>query len=643
MFDTIGSVFMRIPFTLTQNELEDIDVLTLKMRYDDGFVAYINGVEVARTNAPEVAVPGWNATAADQHADPDATVLQEFYIPEHIRDLQAGDNLLAIQGLNTSLTSSDFLVSPELEVGELTGTAAADPGAVAYDGAVDLTGTAQVSARVLDGGKWSALTEATFVFPGLADSLRITEIMYHPQDPPSGNPDAEFIELKNVGTGAVNLVNTRFTEGIHFTFPDMQLDPGDSVIVVRDPSAFASHYPAFSGVIAGEYTGSLANDGERIRLEDPAGVEILDFRYSDGWYRITDGEGFSLTIADGAGGDKNRWGQKDGWRPSTFSGGSPGEDDGTGVPEPGAIVINEVLAHSHTDNPDWIELHNTTGGAINIGGWYLSDDPDDLMKYRIATGISIPAGGYVVLAEDTHFGTAFALSENGETVFLSSALGGVLTGYRVEEDFGASESNVAFGRYEKSTGAINFVAMSTNTPGVGNAYPKVGPVVINEIMYHPASADENEEYIELHNVTGLPVVLGQYDADRDETVAWRFTDGIVFTFPLDTTIPANGYLLVVKDPTRFGAAYSAAGGVTVLGPYDGQLSNAGERLELSMPGDVDGQGERQYIRIDRVNYDDADPWPTGPDGGGTSLTRRQPGEYGNDVANWADASPSPGK
>jgi len=62
-----------------------------------------------------------------------------------------------------------------------------------------------------------------------------------------------------------------------------------------------------------------------------------------------------------------------------------------------------------------------------------------------------------------------------------------------------------------------------------------------------------------------------------------------------------------------------------------------------MPGDVDGQGERQYIRIDRVNYDDADPWPTGPDGGGTSLTRRQPGEYGNDVANWADASPSPGK
>jgi hypothetical protein len=53
-------------------------------------------------------------------------------------------------------------------------------------------------------------------------------------------------------------------------------------------------------------------------------------------------------------------------------------------------------------------------------------------------------------------------------------------------------------------------------------------------------------------------------------------------------------------------------------------------------------GVRQYIRIDRVNYDDQAPWPTGPDGGGLSLTRVDPYLYGNDVINWDANTPSPG-
>ena len=86
--------------------------------------------------------------------------------------------------------------------------------------------------------------------------------------------------------------------------------------------------------------------------------------------------------------------------------------------------------------------------------------------------------------------TAFALSENGETVYLRSPAG---TGYIQQEDFDASLPDVAFGRHEKSTGTFNFVAMSVNTPGASyegapNAYPKVDPIVINEIMYHPTDA-----------------------------------------------------------------------------------------------------------------------------------------------------------
>jgi hypothetical protein len=51
---------------------------------------------------------------------------------------------------------------------------------------------------------------------------------------------------------------------------------------------------------------------------------------------------------------------------------------------------------------------------------------------------------------------------------------------------------------------------------------------------------------------------------------------------------------------------------------------------------------RQYIRIDRVNYDDVAPWPTTPDGAGDALARKITTDYGNDVDNWQADSPSPG-
>jgi len=110
---------------------------------------------------------------------------------------------------------------------------------------------------------------------------------------------------------------------------------------------------------------------------------------------------------------------------------------------------------------------------------------------------------------------------------------------------------------------------------------------------------------------------------------------------------------VVKDKTAFSARYGVMPpDVQVVGGYDGWLSNSGERLQIGMPGDLDDEGTRQYVRIDRVTYSDGshpedcpggiDLWPAGPDGGGKSLSRKVSAAYGNDVANWKAATPSPG-
>ena len=625
--------------TLTLSNVSAITSLNLGLRRDDGAVVYINGQEVRRDNIDPgpVTYQSWaNATVG-------STAESTYYaLQVDPSVLLEGDNVIAVEIHQSHATSSDISFDMEL-VAQVSGTPSS---------AILLEATTQISSRVLDGSSWSALNEAVFAVDPILESLRISELMYHPQNDTNGLPNAEYIEFQNIGTNALNLNLARLTKGVDFTFPSLVVQPGDYVIVVRDEAAFATAYPGFSGVIAGAWDVGdlLADSGEKIRLKDAIGSVVHDFKYKDSWYEITDGQGFSLTIRDPAAADLALWGQKAGWRPSAASGGSPGYDDSGQVPALGSIIINEVLAHSHATAPDWIELHNTTAGEINMGGWFLSDDNSggtNSTKYEVPPGTTLPAGGYLVFQEDTSFGNTngpgchipFGLSEGGDQVYLLSGNNGQVTGYAEEESFGASESGVAFGRYHKvSTDSYNFVAMSVNTPGAANAYPKVGPVVISQIMYNPSvqSGDtygnDEYEYVELHNITASPVSLQFEDVLLGMDVPWRFTDGIDYTFPRGTTLPAGGSIVVARNLAAYAERHGSSTGI--FGPYEGKLSNDGEKLDLSMPGDQEEGELRYYIRVDRVNYNDKAPWPVEADGMGNALDRIYDDLYGNDVANW---------
>jgi len=492
--------------------------------------------------------------------------------------------------------------------------------------------------------------------------LRITEIMYNPAEGGAfDSQEYEYIELKNISTAPLPLTGVKFTDGISFELPGITLAAGEYVIVAKNQDAFAERYIVPEGAqVLSPYDGLLSNSGENLKLDDSTNSTILEFEYNDGWYDITDGMGFSLTIKDPTGTDLDRWDSKSLWRPSADAGGSPGRDDTGELPSLGEVVINELLAHSHAGAPDWIELHNTSGSSINIGGWFISDSPVDFMKYEIAAGTIIEPYGYIVFYEDLNFGNPdesgchvpFALSENGETLYLHSGRDGILTGYSDEEKFNASETGIAVGRYLKSTGTYNFVAMSVNTPGSENAYPKVGPVVISEIMYNPVSGNQDQEYIELLNISDSVITLAEYDNELLIDVPWRLADdsnGISFDFPPGTTMAPGENLLLVKNRAAFDSAYSSIpDGVQIFEWGAGRLSNAGEKIQLSKPGDQVGD-TRYYIRVDRVNYSDGshpageDPWPIEPDGTGKSLMRMVPADYGNDPENWHAANPSPGQ
>lgn len=343
------------------------------------------------------------------------------------------------------------------------------------------------------------------------------------------------------------------------------------------------------------------------------------------------------------------------------------------------VVINEVLTHADPPFEDAIELANVTAALVDLGGWYLSDSESEPKKFRIPDGTWIPAKGFRVFYENQFNPTpgvfpSFALdSAHGDAVYLSAADStGNLYGFRADVKFGAAQNGISFGRYTNTTG-IEFVAMSQHTFGMDNplslaqfrtgtgspnAYPKVGPIVLSEIMYYPVTVsgtnlveNPDEEFIELYNLspTNFPLYDPAFTANT-----WRLKGGINFSFPMGATMPPQSYTVVVHfDPVANPSALSAfrtrfglATNTQVFGPFNGRLANEGDTVELykpDAPSPPPDAGFVPYVLVDRLSYLPTEPWSTAAAGGGASLQRRLMSAFGNDPLNWKAEAPTAGR
>ena len=512
------------------------------------------------------------------------------------------------------------------------------PSAVASSGPLVINTTTTVRSRVFSGGVWSALNEVTFYPPQDLSKLLVTEIMYHPPDVGlTDGDDFEFLEFKNTGTNTLGLGGLTFG-GITYTFPvGATVAAGQFQVLARNAAAFTGKYPGVP--VHGVYSGALANSGESVALSHPLGGQVLSFTFGDltPWPVTPDGLDFSLVpLNPNANPDFNA---PENWRASSARGGSPGADDPALTVPP--VLINEILTHTET-GPDFIELFNPTTNLVDIGGWFLTDDPVVPKKYRIADGTFVAPLGYVVFNE-TNFnptpGTnnSFSLNAHGDDVYLFSGdVNTNLTGYDHGFSFNAAADEETFGRYVISTGEAQFPAQLTPSPGAANAGPRLGPVVINEINYNPAAPQW--EFIEIRNISSNAVAL--FDAALP-TNTWRM-NGLGYTFPTNLTLPPSGFLLLVPtNVLEFTNRYSVPAGVQILPPYTGNLQDSGERLELQQP-DTTGTNGVGYITIDEVRYNDRAPWSPAADGSGPSLQKRITTLYGNDPVNWTAAAPTPG-
>lgn len=173
-------------------------------------------------------------------------------------------------------------------------------------------------------GEWSPLMEGSFAPP--PPTVVFTEIHYNP---PGSGDLTEFLELTNIGGGSANLNGAHFTSGIEYTFGNVSIPAGQSIVLVRDSAGFAASYPGVAAT--GVYSGALDNSGDTLTLVDIAGQVIASTTYGDsntpGWPEDADGEGYSLVLM-------RPWtipnsNLPENWRLSALTGGQPGTQDST--------------------------------------------------------------------------------------------------------------------------------------------------------------------------------------------------------------------------------------------------------------------------------------------------------------------------
>ncbi|MCC7375783.1 MAG: lamin tail domain-containing protein [Verrucomicrobiales bacterium] len=319
--------------------------LLLRLVRDDGAVVYLNGREVWRVNLPSGEITP-TTRAVEGIGGADESTFFETNVAASAVGLRATRNVLAVEIHQQSPESSDISFDLEL-VGQ-------GPSAPSGSGA-RITRPTLIRARAFSGGDWSAVVEGVYRpegFPVATTSgLVISEVHYHPLD----SDDAEFIELFNTTTNALELSGVALSGAVIFTFPEPTvLEAGERCVVVKDLAVFDARYlsetsPSFHAGLNrfGPWDGALSNSGEEIVVTDRSGQRLFSMRYGDegAWPSRADGQGSSLELASvppvhETAAARSAW-LSDGthWRASVRLHGTPGYVDSP--EEPGVVLYSE--------------------------------------------------------------------------------------------------------------------------------------------------------------------------------------------------------------------------------------------------------------------------------------------------------------
>ena len=306
------------------------------------------------------------------------------------------------------------------------------------------------------------------------------------------------------------------------------------------------------------------------------------------------------------------------------------------------VVINEIMFHPRTKQPEYLVLTNLTATPLDIANWRVTEGvhlefPGFSTNHPSATLLrrherivlsshseAETRANYKIPPEVRVFGPwTGKLSNEGERVTVRDKNGALACSvkYGVGGSWPASANADGFplllihpnGRVDDGRNWTTSAARVTAVTPLSTS-----GVIINEIMFDPPSGWPGSEYIELLNG-------GAGEADIS---GWKFCEGIQFEFAGGTRIPAGGFLVIAADAGRMRKIY---GDLAMLGNFTGRLKGAGEIIRL-----VDRQGNT----VNEVAYNAGGEWPELAGGGGSSLELIHPRMDNRQPSAWAASSES---
>ena len=399
------SVYVRAPFSVSLPE-SGYQSLTLRLRYEDGFVAYLNGTRIASSNAPSSL--SWNSASTDVRPDSQAVNFADFDVSAFSSLLVDGENLLAIHSLNegnangsnTGSSSSDLLVSAEL-IGSFNASGS---------GELTLEDTTRVIARSFSQGEWSGPVSSNFVVgrPATALNLVVSEVMYHPANPSAAEEaegflndgEFEYLELQNISASEdIDLAGVTIRNCFDFDFPSVGgtiIPPGGCVLLVRNQAAIELRYGGGLPIV-GEWGdaslpdggSNLSNSGEQITVLAADGSVIQDFVYDDGppWPVTPDGDGPSMELVSPFSSPDHTVAAN--WRASMAPAGTPGTATGVFSSWAAGFFTTAELDDASVSGPDADPDHDGLSNVIELA---FGSSPVSPSADRVPTGQLVEVG-----------------------------------------------------------------------------------------------------------------------------------------------------------------------------------------------------------------------------------------------------------
>ncbi|MCC6724172.1 MAG: lamin tail domain-containing protein [Saprospiraceae bacterium] len=205
-----------------------------------------------------------------------------------------------------------------------------------------------------------------------------------------------------------------------------------------------------------------------------------------------------------------------------------------------SVVINEVMASNQTyitdengEYEDWIELYNGSSSAINLSGWHITDNPDNLEKWDFPTNTSIPAMGYIIIwaDEDSSQGPLhanFKLSAVGEQLLLVNASGNTVQ----DISFGQQQADKGYARSPNGTGSFtikNPTFKANNDTGISAVNDKEAE---NSLLISPNPATGDEVVLRSKNTENqLFVIYDQMGHQKHQASFFNQTTVDISTWP----------------------------------------------------------------------------------------------------------------